>query len=375
MDANRRLPFGRSLRQLREAAGLSQEHLAERAGLSPRGISDPERGARTTPRLETVRMLADGLGLDECQQAELLAARNNRRQIRTSSRVNRHLRLPTPPTSFVGREEEIEAIIDQLENQGTRLLTLVGPGGIGKTRIAIEVAHRLDQRFADRAIFIDLSPIRKPEAVIMTIADALGIPDQGGMSIKDVLVVALNGRSLLIILDNLEQVIDAATDIAWLLSQCPDLTIIATSRVLLRIAAEHVIPIEPMILPADADESSLRRSEAVTLFVARARAVDHIFTLSVDSAGAVAALVIRLQGMPLAIELAAARIRLLSIPDLLSRLDSQLPVLIGGERDAPERHRTMRDTIRWSYELLSPRHQAVFRTLSIFPDGCRFGGQ
>ena len=370
METNRRSPFGIQLRQFREAAGLSQEALAERAGLSLRGISDLERGLRTTPRLETVRMLADGLGLDDAQRTELLASRNTSNDIRFHQITHRSSALPVPPTSFIGRGDEVDTVVKIFATDRPRLLTLTGPGGVGKTRIAIEAAHQLAGTVVDEAIFIDLSPVRQSEHVISAIADRLGVPGQSDMEIRDVLAVALHGRSMLMVLDNLEQVIDAATDIAWLLAACPDLTILATSRVLLRIGAEHILVIDPMTLPAGDDVNSLEQSESVTLFGARAFAADHEFTLNQKNAAAVAAVVTRLQGMPLAIELAAARLRLLSMTDLAKRLEAQLPVLAGGARDAPVRHRTMRDTIAWSYELLSPAEQAVFRTLSIFPDGC-----
>ncbi len=370
MEANRRSAFGISLRQLREAAGLSQEELAERAGLSVRGISDLERGLRTTPRPETVRMLAAGLGLGEGQHAELLAARQSANHPQPNHRERGALNLPVPTSSFIGRAGEIDAIIGIMKNDDARLLTLTGPGGVGKTRIAIEAAHRLAASFPHGAIFVDLSPVRKSDMVIPAIADRFGIPGQGELELKDVLAIALQDRSLLMVLDNLEQVVDAATDIAWLLAACPGLTIIATSRNILRIGAEHVMPIEPMTLPAGNDTRSLEQSEAVALFMTRARAADHRFSLDTENAGAVAALVTHLQGMPLAIELAAARLRMWSVQELLKGLQSHLPLLVGGSRDAPERQRTMRDTIAWSYELLSPTEQAVFRTFAIFPDGC-----
>ena len=370
MEANRRAPFGISLRQLREAAGLSQEQLAERAGLSLRGVSDLERGVRTTPRPETVRMLADGLDLNEKQRAELFAARNRSPVPTPIFFSHAPPCLPVPSTSFIGRVEEIEAITTILVNDRVRLLTLTGPGGVGKTRIAIETAHRLEHQFANGALFVDLSPVRKADLVIPAIADRLGIRGRGDLDIRDVLAVALQSRSMLLVLDNLEQVIDAATDIAWLLAACPGLTIIVTSRILMRVGAEHVMPIEPMTLPADRDVRSLEQSEAVSLFVARAHAADHRFSLDAANAADVAAVVTQLQGMPLAIELAATRIRFWSVSELLRRLQFQLPVLSGGARDAPDRHRTMRDTIIWSYNLMSPVEQAVFRTLSIFPDGC-----
>lgn len=370
MRTDRQSPFGALLRRFREAAGLSQEQLAERTGLSQRGISDLERGLRITPRPETLRMLADGLALDEGQREALLAARNPSIHAVPHPSAHAPPDLPYPSNPFIGRVQDIDCVERILQVDRARLLTLTGPGGVGKTRIAIETAHRVGSRYAHGARFVDLSTLRRPEMVIPAIADRLGLRSQGDVDIRDVLAVALHNRSMLMVLDNFEQVIEAATDVSWLVEACRDLTIIATSRVPLHIVAEHVMPIEPMTLPADDNVESLQQSDAVALFTARAHAVDHQFTLNRENASAVAALVTRLQGMPLAIELAATRVRMWSLPELLQRLESQLPILSGGARDTPERHRTMRDTIAWSYDLMSPTERAVFRMLSIFPEGC-----
>lgn len=367
MEASRRRPFGTTLRRFREAAALSQEDLAERAGLSLRGISDLERGVRTTPRLETVRMLADGLGLDHAQRSALLAARNYTDH---PPRSRPGQSLPIPPTSFIGRQEEIAEVVGMLKEDATRLITLTGPGGVGKTRIALEIARHMADSFAGEVVFVELSAVRIPELVIPTIADSLGVAAQVDREIKDVLVVALLNRPMFLVLDNLEQVIAAAMDIAWLLTSCPALKMIVTSRIILRISAEHVVPVEPLPLPTYHDVYALQQLDAVMLFAARAHAIDHAFSLNQDTAPTVAAVIGRLQGMPLAIELAAARLRTLSLPDLVRRLDTQLAVLVGGARDLPDRHRTMRSTIAWSYDLLSPIDQKVLRFLAIFPDGC-----
>ena len=370
MEANRRSAFGIALRQFREASGLSQEQLAERAGLSLRGISDLERGLRMTPRLETVRMIADGLGLTPAQRAELVAARGSNQHQPATSLSSLQARLPVPLTSFVGREPAIREIVELIEADDVRLITLTGPGGVGKTRIAIEVAHRKFSTFRNGAIFVDLAAIRDPGLVIGAIADRLGVRGQGEMEIGQVLAVALQGQQVLMVLDNLEQVVESASQITRLLDQCPELTIIATTRVVLRVAAEHVVTVDPMSLPTGDDMISLTESEAATLFVARAHTIDQHFVLDHANAATVRAIVDRLQGMPLAIELATARLRLLSLDDLLQRLNAQLSVLAGGARDAPDRQRTMRATISWSYDLLSPAEKLVLRSLSIFPDGC-----
>ena len=364
--------FGVLLRRFREAAGLSQERLAERAGLSPRGISDLERGARTMPRLETVRLLADGLDLDDADRAAFLAARGALPEPSASGSDGPWTALPRTVTSFIGRTAEIETIAQLLEAGEARLITLVGPGGVGKTRIALEVANRLARESGEEAVFIDLSPVRDASLVLPAIANRLGIPDSGGQDVLEVLAVALRGRETVMVLDNLEQVVDAAIDIAALLETSPTLKILATSRNVLRIAAEQVVPVEPLALPdgeMDPALSTLADVDSVALFVARARAADSAFALTEANAGAVVSLVNRLEGLPLAIELAAARIRMFALDDMLDRLGRQLPLLTGGPRDAPERQQTMRNTIAWSHELLSPAEQVMFRRLAIFDGG------
>lgn len=329
MDARRHSPFGNTLRRFREAAALSQEALAERAGLSTRGISDIERGVRATPRLETVRRLAEGLGLNDSERRQLLAARNHDPEVPTAHAVHDLPALPIPVTSFIGREQEIATIVHMVQDEHHRLITLLGPGGVGKTRLAIEVAHHLAAGFKDGAIFVDLSPIRDPDLVLPAIASRLGITEQADRTLKEGLSVALHGRQLLLVLDNLEQVIGAATDIAWLHASFPELHMVVTSRVRMRLTGEHVLPIETMPLPASLDAGALQHEDAVVLFLDRAKAVDPTFSLNNDNVEAVAAIVTRLQGMPLAIELAAARIRLWSVGDLLQHLETQLPTLTG----------------------------------------------
>jgi predicted ATPase/transcriptional regulator with XRE-family HTH domain len=364
--------FGTLLRQFRERAGLSQELLAERAGLSLRGISDLERGARTTPRLETVRMLADGLALDDAGRAALIATRNGTHG--TASPASRQMSpLPLPSTRLFGRAVEIATIGDMLADPHQRLVTLVGPGGVGKTRLAVEAGYRLADAFPDGGVFAGLASLKTPELVLPTIAAALGAPDSGSSGLLDLLSVTLRDRTMLLVLDNFEQVVDAAPDVTSLLERCPALRILVTSRVFLNVQAETVIQVEPLAFPEDVRQSRLNDlagMDAVALFCDRARAVDEDFMLSEDNVDAVVELVRRLQGLPLAIELAAARTRILPPDALLSRMERQLPLLIGGSRDVPERQQTMRNTIAWSYDLLSPTEQAIFRRLSIFRAGC-----
>ena len=268
--------------------------------------------------------------------------------------------LPVAQTSFVGREQEAAAVAGLLRRADVRLITLTGPGGVGKTRLALRVAAALADAFADGARFVDLSTVTDPELVLPSIAELLGLREAGGESIEGHLRAWLAAREVLLVLDNLEQVVDAAPALAALLAACPALTILATSRVVLRLTAEHVVPVEPLPLETD----------AVALFAQRARAADPSFALTEANAPTVAAIVRRVEGLPLAIELAAARIRHLSPAALLAQLTERLRVLTGGPRDVPARQRTLRDTIAWSHGLLSPAEQALFRRLAVFAGGC-----
>lgn len=361
---SRDLPrFGERLKELRKAAGLSQMELAERSGLSARGISDIERGLRSTPRLDTVRMLAVGLAIEP---GILIEARNSASFVE-QQRVDR---LPVPPTSFIGRAEEIEKLSYGLKHDRPRVLTLMGPGGVGKTRLAIALGRSNLSLYPDGADFVDLASIRSSAQVLPAIADHLGVAGTGERSIKSVLVNALQDQKRLLILDNLEQVIEASLEIAELSAACPDLTTIATSRIPLRIGVERIVPIMPFTLP-DADQrDDLLDADAALLFLERARMVRPDFEVHGEHTSTLVAVLDQLQGMPLAIELAAARLRFLSLEDLQRQLAQQLDTLAGGARDIPIRHRAMRDTIAWSYDLLSSQEALALRALSVFPEGC-----
>ena len=340
-------PFGAALRRLRTRSGLTQEELAARAGLSARAISALETGQRRRPYPHTVRVLATVLGLSDGDRAALEAGITPR---------GRRTLPPAVTSSLVGRDDAVRSA-EQLVLGGTsRLLTLTGPGGVGKTRLALELAQRLADRFADGVAFVPLASIPDPDLVMPAIARCLDVQDPGGETIRGVVHGYLHARRVLLVLDNLEHLPDVAPELAALVEAAPRLQVLATSRSPLRLRGEQVFPVAPLELDA-----------AVLLF--RARAAEAAADVGRADPGVVGDLCRRLDGLPLAIELAAAQTRVLPPEALLSRLDRPLSVLTGGARDLPERQQAIAQTVSWSHDLLNPPEQDLFRRLAAFPGG------
>jgi non-specific serine/threonine protein kinase len=280
--------------------------------------------------------------------------------------------LPRPITSLIGREQEAKTVGALIRQPGIRLVTLIGPGGVGKTRLALKVAADLSSDYPAGVWFVPLDSVAEPARVIDAITYDLGIREPVGGSRREALITALRDEAAVLVLDNFEQVVDAATDLHELMLACPSIKLLVTSRTRLRISGEHAYPVPSLALPApdvfgspaEADETP-----AVRLFADRAAQAEPSFALTAVTTPLVVDICRLLDGLPLAIELAAARVNVLSLPVLRDRLDQRLTLLTGGVRDAPARHRTLRDAVAWSYGLLNPEEQAVFRWLAVFAGG------
>jgi len=366
------------LRRYRLAAGSSQETLAERSGLSVRGISDLERGARRFPRLETVRMLADALQLAEPDRAALLAAARPGLAGETPESVRRPksgppltLRpLPIPPTRSIGREAEIDRITALFRSGKSRLVTLTGQGGIGKTRLGLAIARVLASELDERVGFLELAAVRDALLVPGVLASQLGVSIDTAGAVPDAIALAIGQDPLLLVIDNWEQVVEAAPVLSMLLAQCNGLWVLATSRERLRLRGEWEVRVDPLPMPDRADDlEAIAASPAVQLFAQRASEAVDGFVLDEENAPVVLEIVRRLDGIPLAIELMAARVRSLPLELLLERLDHRFQILTGGPRDLPERLQGMQSAIAWSVDLLDEDERRLFARLSVFSGG------
>lgn len=358
--------FGALLKQFRTSANMTQEQLAERSELSVNAISALERGERQHPYPRTIRALASALELDDQQQTALVRAAAGNRQEEVAPAVERRFAgIPALPSVTFGRDQQVAEVMAMLATPHVRLVTLTGPGGVGKTRLAQLVAMAVADQMPDGALFVPLAAITDHALVASAIVRAVA-PDADGNVMPESL---LQGKRALLVLDNFEQVTGAATVVASLLRHCPDLLLLVTSRRPLRLDGEYEYPVPPLDVPEQGETPSLddlAGVPSVAMFLQRARAVRPDFTLSPGNAAEIAALCQHLEGLPLALELAAARVKVLSPQAILANYSRRLELLTGGGPDRPERLQTMRGAIDWSFALLSSTEQALFRRLSVF---------
>lgn len=358
-----------SLKRLRLAAGLTQEELAERAGISARTVSDIERGLRAGIHHDTARRLASVLNLDEQERRAFDALARGRAVGPLSG--PRQTVLPAFPTPLLGREKELASINTTLLPGDVRLLTLTGPGGIGKTRLALEAARAAQPTFRDGVYFVSLGELKSASLVAPELAKAVGAVETGP-NFEQLLRQHLAERQALVVLDTFEHVTAAAPLVYSLLLSCPQISFLVTSRSALRLRGEHEFPVPPLETPAqigDHPSHDILGAPATALFWHRAHAVRPDLQLDSTSASLVLEICRRLDGLPLAIELAAARVKHAPLASIRRQLEHRLDLLVGGPVDLPVRQRTIRDTVAWSFDLLDAPAQVLFRRLSVFVGG------
>ena len=361
--------FGAQLKALREAAGFTQDELATIAGLSVHAVSALERGERRRPQVETVRALAAALDLAGPAHDVFLASARSATDANAVEELS-SVALPLTLTALLGRDADVQALLQWLADPTARLITLLGPGGVGKTRLALAVARTIADESATRVAFVSLAAIRDPGLAACAIAEALGLVDISASDLPRRARAACEGRSTLMVLDNVEQVVDAAPLVADLLTSATALRLLVTSRAPLRVRGEREYTVSPLAVAAGPEAISpadLASAPAVQLFLQRVRDVVPDFRLTSENGPVVAAICQRLDGLPLALELVAPRLKMLAAEDVLRQLEDGVLLSTVGQRDLPERQQTMNATVAWSYQLLNRDEQRAFRRLGVLP--------
>ncbi|HYP39583.1 MAG TPA: tetratricopeptide repeat protein [Chloroflexia bacterium] len=389
-----KVPFHIWLKEQRKALDLTQKDLAQRIGCSTVTVKKLEAG-ELRPSKELATILAQHFGISgEQQQSFVQFARDGTGKSVQPDRGLSALsestpwerlgrvpnNLPAPPNAFIGRRAEVEAVQVLLQRQGVRLITLTGPPGIGKTRLSLEVAAELaagsgSSLFADGVYFVLLAPVRDQDLLVPTIARALGVRESADFPLIESLKAHLRSKKMLLILDNFEQIVSAGPVLAGILAAAPRLKAVVTSREVLHIYGEHDFSMRRLSLPQAKETpstESLLQYDAVKLFIERATSAKLDFSLTLENATAISEICGRLDGLPLAIELAAGHVKTLPVDTLLERLESRLALLVGGPRDLPLRQQTLRGAIAWSYDLLDVRERTLFRLMSVFVGGCTY---
>ena len=361
--------FGAQLKALRETAGFTQEELATIAGLSVHAVSALERGERRRPHVETVRALSAALDLTGATRDAFLEVARAPAQDAAVDELS-DVSLPLAPTSLLGRDADLQTLRIWLVDPGTRLITLTGPGGAGKTRLALELGHAIAAEGTTRVVFVPLAAIGNPALVASAIAQALGLSDVASIDLPRHARTACTDHPTLLLLDNFEQVLDAAPLVAALLASVASLRVLVTSRAPLRVRGEREYGVGPLALEIGVSTTSpadLARVPAVRLFVERVRDVQPDFRLTPENGPTVTAICRRLDALPLALELAAPWLKVLTADDLLRRLTHDVLFPTVGPRDLPARQQTINATVAWSYQLLSTDEQRIFRRLGALP--------